>query len=273
MKPIAYLILLTPFVFLNCQSPGGDTVAVEVSASVSTGNDKEFYELKTYTFDNADQVGVTDDFLGEAFIPAVKRQGIPSIGVFKNRVTEEDTVQKIYVLIPFESMDQFLDYEDKLIDDSEFLNAGRAYIDAPHDQPPYARINSTLIEAFDEMPKMATPEFSSPRSERVYELRSYLGPTEKLHINKVDMFNAGGEVAIFDKLEFNAVFYGRVLVGGEMPNLVYMTTFSDMESRDAHWDAFRSDPDWLELKAVEKYQNNMLSAKIFLLYPTDYSDY
>ncbi len=266
MKP-TNLLLIIPFFLLACQTPTQEDKQPE------TASGKEFYELKVYTFANDDQVSFTDDFLGNAFIPAMKRQGISPIGVFKNRITEEDTVQKTYVLIPFKSMEEFLGYEDKLIADETFLSAGSSYINAPQKQPPYARISSSFVEAFDEMPKMATPKLEGPRSERVYELRSYLGPTEKLHLNKVDMFNAGGEVEIFDRLGFNAVFYGRVLIGDEMPNLVYMTTFSDMQSRDEHWDAFRADPQWLELKAVEKYQDNMLQAKVFLLYPTDYSAY
>jgi len=268
MRPTNYFLLIISILILSCEAP-----KPEVEQSTKPASGKEFYEMKVYTFANDDQVAVTDAFLGNAFIPAMKRQGVSPIGVFKNRINEEDTIQKIYVLIPFKSMDQFLSYEDKLIADETFLDAGKTYIDAPHDNPPYARIASSLVEAFDEMPKMATPNLEGPRADRVYEFRSYLGPTEKLHLNKVDMFNAGGEVEIFDRLGFNAVFYGRVIVGDEMPNLVYMTTFSDMESRDEHWDAFRTDPQWLELKAVDKYQNNMLKSKVYLLYPTDYSDY
>jgi hypothetical protein len=35
----------------------------------------------------------------------------------------------------------------------------------------------------------------------------------------------GGEVPLFVRLGFNAVFYGEVIVGSHMPNLMYMTTF------------------------------------------------
>ncbi len=268
MKSMKYLVLLVPFFFLSCQSSAPEAEQTSISEP-----SKEFYELRTYSFANEAQVDVTDDFLEKALIPALNRQGISQIGVFKNRLSESDTINKTYVLIPFKSIDQFLEMEEKLIADQKFLSDGTTYIDAPHDNPPYARISSTLIEAFDMMPKMATPNFTSSKSDRVYELRSYLGPTEKLHLNKVDMFNAGGEVEIFDKLGFNAVFYGRAIIGDELPNLLYMTTFSDMESRDEHWDAFRTDQQWLDLKEVEKYKNNMLKAKVFLLFPAEYSQY
>lgn len=77
---------------------------------------------------------------------------------------------------------------------------------------------------------------------------------------------------IFDKLGFNPVFYGEVLAGSRMPNLMYMTTFSNKASRDEHWKAFVDDSDWKKLSALPEYQNNVSHADIFLLFPTDYSD-
>ena len=78
---------------------------------------------------------------------------------------------------------------------------------------------------------------------------------------------------LFDRLDFNAVFYGEVISGSIMPNLMYMTTFSNQESREAHWDAFREAPEWKELVAMPKYQNNVSHADLYFLYPTAYSDY
>ena len=87
------------------------------------------------------------------------------------------------------------------------------------------------------------------------------------------MFNSGGEITLFDKLEFNAIFYGEVISGSKMPNLMYMTTFSDQESRDAHWKSFFESPEWDTLKNMEQYKNNVSKGDIYFLYPTSYSDY
>jgi hypothetical protein len=87
------------------------------------------------------------------------------------------------------------------------------------------------------------------------------------------MFNAGGEIKLFEHLQFNAVFYARVISGPRMPNLMYMTSFSDEASRKAHWDAFSKSPEWAELKAVPRYLNTVSHIDISFLYPTDYSDY
>jgi len=233
----------------------------------------EYYQLKTYTFDTDEQAQMTDRYLKDAFLPGLKRLGINQIGVFKPRQDAADTTKKTFVLIPLSSLEQLNPLEEALSKDESYMTAGNEYIAATYDQPPYKRIESTLLKAFEEMPVMKTPALDGPRSERIYELRSYESPTEALYRNKVDMFNAGGEVTLFDRLQFNAVFYAEVISGSKMPNLMYMTTFSDMESHDAHWDAFRNAPEWLTLKDMPKYLNNVSHADIMLLYPTDYSDY
>ena len=71
------------------------------------------------------------------------------------------------------------------------------------------------------------------------------------------MFNKGNEIALFNRLGFNAVFYGEVLVGSKMPNLMYMTSFENRASRDAHWKAFSEDPEWKKLSAMSEYKNNV----------------
>jgi hypothetical protein len=104
-------------------------------------------------------------------------------------------------------------------------------------------------------------------------LRSYEGPTERLYRQKVYMFNEGGEVILFDRLKFNAVFYAEVLNGSRMPNLMYMTTFKNMAERDQHWKDFSNDSTWKRISALPEFQNTVSKADINFLYPTDYSDY
>jgi hypothetical protein len=234
---------------------------------------REFYQLKTYILNTDQQVQSTDKFLKEAYLPALKKLGIKSIGVFKPKINTTDTLSKIIVVIPFKSINQFLELDDKLAKDKNYLKAGAEYLNANYKQPPYLRIESVLLKAFTDHPFLTLPLLESPRASRVYELRSYESATEGIHANKVDMFNAGGEVSLFNRLGFNAVFYGQVISGAKMPNLMYMTTFSNQESRDEHWKAFSASTEWKELIAMEKYKNNISHIDISFLYPTDYSDY
>ena len=234
---------------------------------------REFYQLKTYILNSEKQVQTTDKYLKEAYLPALKKLGIKNIGVFKPRPNAADTLKKIIVLIPFKSLSQFLALEEKLAKDKTYLAAGADYLNATYKQAPYARIESVLLKAFADHPILTSPVLNSPRANRVYELRSYESATEAIYSNKVDMFNAGGEVKLFERLAFNPVFYGEVISGAKMPNLMYMTTFADQASRDAHWKAFVDSPEWKGLIAMEKYKNNISHIDITFLYPTDYSDY
>jgi hypothetical protein len=129
------------------------------------------------------------------------------------------------------------------------------------------------LKAFPDAPNFFIPNHQTAPSERIYELRSYEGPTENLFRQKVKMFNAGGEIKLFNSLEFNAVFYAEVISGSTMPNLMYLTTFADMAAHDAHWNAFRDHPDWKKLSALPEYKNTVSKAVKILLHPTDYSDF
>ena len=87
------------------------------------------------------------------------------------------------------------------------------------------------------------------------------------------MFNAGGEVVLFKRLGFNAVFYADVIYGSHMPNLMYMTSFDNMESRNEHWKSFSNDPEWKTLSGMDMYKNNVSHIDITLMHPTEYSDF
>jgi hypothetical protein len=243
------------------------------SVATAQKSKRELYQLKTYTVASDAQSQMVDKYLKEAFIPALHRANIKSVGVFKSIPNATDTVKRIYVLIPFNSLPQFNNLDNLLAKDTQYQTAGSAYINAPYNNPPYVRIESTLMQAFTDMPQMRPTPLKGPRSERIYELRSYESATEKLYRNKVDMFNAGGEVKLFEKLGFNAVFYAEVISGSKMPNLMYMTTFDNKASRDEHWQAFSAAPEWTALKAMPNYQNNVSKNDTRFLVPTEYSDY
>ena len=239
----------------------------------SFAQEQEYYQLKTYTIKNDTQENMVDHYLKNAYLPALKRMGINNIGVFKVIPGKFTISNKIYVLIPFQSLAEFNKLEAMLTVDKTHLSAGDEYINAAHDNKPYERISSVLLRAFSDMPKMKPSTVDGPRANRVYELRSYEGPTEAMYRRKVDMFNEGGEVKLFENLGFNAVFYADVISGDKMPNLMYMTTFNNMKERDALWKNFGSSDKWKEISVLDNYQNTVSHADIHLLYPTEYSDY
>ena len=233
---------------------------------------REYYEIRIYHVKDAGQEGMVDRYLQQAFIPALHRSGITKVGVFKPVGNDTAADRRIYVLVPYSSIREFLRLPGQLEADRQHAQAGREYIDAPYNAPAYTRMETILLQAFTGQPQLQLPALKGPKSERIYELRSYEGPTEKLYRNKVQMFNQGDEVGIFKRLGFNAVFYAEVLSGSHMPNLMYMTTFENKASRDEHWKAFGADPDWKRLVALPEYQHNVSHSDILFLRPTAYSD-
>ena len=205
-------------------------------------------------------------------MPAAHKAGISKVGVFKPVDNDTSSDRRIFVFIPFTSQADVFKLEGKMEKDAAYLTAGKAYIDAPYDNMPYKRMETIVLEAFPDMPKFEAPALTGPKDNRVYELRSYESATEKIHANKVEMFNKGGEVKIFKRLNFNAVFYARVIAGSHMPNLMYMTTFENKPARDDHWKSFSADTAWKQLSAMPQYQKNVSRQEIVFLHPASYSD-
>ena len=234
---------------------------------------REFYQLTVYHFANSDQEKMIDGFLKNAYLPALHRNDIKNVGVFKLIANDTAVDKRIYVLVPMKKIDQMEEVTTKLLKDKNYLQSGKEYLDAPFSSTPYVRMENILLKAFELAPKMNLPKLSGPKTERVFELRSYESGTEKIYKNKVEMFNQGGEIKLFERLNFNAVFYGEVLSGSRMPNLMYMTSFENREDRDAHWKTFGSDPEWKTLSALPQYQKNVSKIDIMLLHPKEYSDY
>lgn len=256
MKKSAYLLLI---IFGILSNP-------------TNAQNKVIYQMKTYLMNTEQQLKTTENFLKDAYLPALKRSGIKSVGVFKPKTIDSDSIKKVMVLIPFSSLEQFSKIDSQLLKDNAYLTTGTPYLNATFDKKPYLRIESILMEAFDGRKNITLPSLNNPRKDRVYELRSYESHTEAILQNKIDMFH-DGEFELFDKLGFNAVFYAKVISGPKMPNMMYMTTFENQVKRDEHWKAFFASPEWRELSAKTEYKNNVSKNDILFLTPTDYSDY
>jgi hypothetical protein len=234
---------------------------------------QEYYEIRTVRFSTQQQEAANDQYFAKSLVPALHRAGINQVGVFKP--VKSDTVnfgKMIVLLIPYQSVDQFAKLQDILANDQVYIASGKDYLDASYQTPTFDRIESVFLKAFRDMPKLSVPPLKSPRQERIYELRSYEGYSQKIYKNKEKMFNEGGEIRLFDRLKFNAVFYAEALIGPRLPNLMYMTSFENFAAREAHWKTFVSDPEWKHLSSLPEYQNNVSKINILLLFPAEYSD-
>lgn len=217
---------------------------------------QEFYELRVYTLKNETQEKLIENYFQNAAIPALNRLGSKHIGVFKELKPEGQT--KIFVLIPFASMEDYLNAQEKLSRDEKYQQAGAEYLNAPAKEPAYERIQSSLLKAFAHIPKLEVPQ----NKPRIFELRRYESASEAAGKKKIEMFNDKGEIDIFRRVGLTPVFFGETLIGEMRPNLTYMLTFDNMEEHDRNWRAFGSDAQWQQIRAIPEYADSKIVSRI-----------
>lgn len=228
-------------------------------------SDREYYELRKYEMLTRAKQGPFLEFLKNAAIPAWNRLGIEPVGIFTPRYGT--TTPVVYVLLPHPSPDLFLTADRDLLADAEFRQAGAEFIDAPLADPGYARMESSFMIAFDEMPKLELPKETLAKKSRIFSLRIYESHSLKAAKKKVEMFNQGGEIAIFRKTGLQPMLFGETVLGSNQPNLTYMLAFDDMDHQAKAWAEFRGDPDWLKLRADSRYADTVSNVTEIILLP------
>jgi len=226
-----------------------------------------FLQINIYHFHDPAQQQKIDQYLQNDYIPVLHQQKMQA-GIFTAISNDSAADKKLFVTVYAPKVEELPSFKWSM-----YTQGSDAYLNSPYDSAAYDRMETILIQCFDLARSLSKPKLSGAQSQHVYELRSYESASEKLHENKVKMFNQGGEIDLFERLNFNAVFYGWVIAGAKKPNLMYMTSFNSMEEREKHWKAFSDDPYWKKLVAMPEYQHNVSKADIWLLHPASYSDY
>jgi len=253
------------FIAASCLAglaPLGTAAAAEGSPKSSR---KEYYELRLYRIATPEKQKLMQAFFAKAAIPAWNRLGIGPVGVFE--FLQEQT-PNLYVLLPHKSLESLATANARLMADKQLLAAGKAVFDAPKSDPAYQRIESSLMLAFDEMPKLEIP---SKKGLRVFQLRTYESHNEERARKKIEMFNAGGEIALFRRTGLPPVFFGETLAGDKLPNLTYMLGFDDREASKKGWATFLADPGWTKLKTDPQYKDTVSGITNIFLRPADCS--
>jgi hypothetical protein len=239
-------------------------ISVSLSTNSLQAQERAYLILKKYSFASTEDLHQTSQFIETSYLPALKKIGYTNIGVFVELPETESKIPDLYLLHSVKDIQQLAQL------DAQLLNMGTW---KGNQLPQYLRVVTTLMQTFEDMPQLQPCPLEGDRAQRIYELRSYESSNTERYLNKVDMFNAGGEITLFEELGFNAVFYGEVLAGSQMPNLMYMTTFENKEKRDQLWNQFFTSDKWEELKSNPFYQGNVSKADIIFMVPTAYSDY
>ncbi len=235
------------------------------SAQAGSASQRQFFECRQYHLRTGKNKNMVGDFLKNVGIAALNRIGIKPVGVFTPVYGPSNV--KLYVLLVHDSLDSVVNASSRLLEDKEVQEKGASFIDASMSEPAYVRFESSLLAAFSHMPKLEVPALK----ERIFELRIYESHGAKMGKKKVEMFNEGGEIAIFRKTGLTPVFFGESIIGPNLPNLNYMLAFKDMADRDQRWQVFRDDPDWKKLSANPAYRDTVSNITDVILRPTEYS--
>jgi hypothetical protein len=226
---------------------------------------RQFFEWRQYHLRTGAARNQVGDFLKNVGIAAMNRADVKTIGVF-NPVYGPSR-PTLHVLLVHDSMDSVVNAHARVLADPELREKGAAFLDATLSDPAFVRYESSLMAAFSHMPRIEPPAFK----ERIFELRIYESHSVKAGKKKIEMFNEGGEIAIFKKTGLNPVMFGETIIGQSQPNLTYMLAFKDMADRDQKWQVFRDDPDWKKLSADPAYKDTVSNITDIILRPTEYS--
>jgi hypothetical protein len=222
----------------------------------------QYYELRVYTTKSEQQQKLVSDYWQNAAVPAYNRMGIQPVGVFTE--LQDSPSNKVYVLIPCDSLEVFAAIPARLASDAAYQAAAAEYMGRPKSSPAYERIESSLNVAFDCMKKLAVPPSSAEKKPWIFELRTYQSPSESKGINKVQMFN-DGEAPLMQEVGLSPVFFAQTLVGAQMPNLVYMVSGESMDVHKKHWKKFQDTDTWKKLIGDPQYKDNVShSSNVFL---------
>ncbi len=227
---------------------------------------RQYFEMITYHTNIGPRKSRVADFYRDVALPAYSRLGIGPIGVFSPLYGPNNP--SLYILIPHQNIETALRGSTLLLDDEEFRHSGASFLNASLDDPSYVRQERQFMHAFVDMPQVAVPVEGS---NRIFELRIYESHSVIAGQKKIDMFNEGGEIAIFHKTGLTPVFFGETIFGPRMPNLTYMLGFESMSERDAAWDRFVVDPEWIALRDDLTYADTVSNITDFILRPLPFS--
>jgi hypothetical protein len=235
--------------------------------AVAEDSDKpQYYELRVYTTTSQEQQQRINDYWQNAGVPAYNRMGSGPVGVFTE--LQDSTTNHIYVVIPCDSLETFGEIPGKLAADTNYQQAAAEYLSVTKKNAAYERFETSLLVAFDGQKHMIVlPASQKPN---IFELRTYLSPSEGKGLNKVQMFNSG-EIPLMKQVHLGPIFFGRVIAGTKMPCLTYLLSDDSLEAHKEHWQEFNNAAIWKNLQADPQYKNNVSAGISIMLKRTSAS--
>ena len=113
---------------------------------------RQYIELRRYHLLPGPKQRAFIAFVGDVAIPAMNRAGVGKVGAFT--VVYGENAPSLLLVMTHQTLDTVVTLRDRLASDAEYALAGAAILDAPLSDPPFVRVDSTLLRAFDAMPTL-----------------------------------------------------------------------------------------------------------------------
>lgn len=242
------------------------------SYSATKTKPRDYYLTQVYHCSNVGQLAAIDQYLQDIYLPHLHQLGFSNVGVFEPITNDTAKDKTIMVWIPLTSLQQ-MDQIDKAKEAIDPLKSNTLLsLSSTKETLPYNRVETILSKSFKLHGQFQKKTSFQKTPDNIYEFRSYESADEALFLKKVHMFNEGKEIELFNALNFNALFYSKVIAGSRMPNLIYITRFSNLADREAHWKSFVDAPAWKKMSNLPEYLNTVSKADIILMRAKAYSD-
>jgi hypothetical protein len=239
------------------------------AAAAGAGARPQVLELRRYRLRNGALAARFAAYAKDALVPALGRAGLAPVGAWIVAVGPDQPT--VHLLIPHPDAESVVTLAGRLDADAEYGKAAASSLALPPSDPPYASCDVSLHAAVRTVPGVQKPAGEAAGPARIFELRTYRSATEAAGRRKIEMFEAGGELALFARLGLQVVFFSRDVVAGGLPSLTYMVVFADGAAREKAWAAFGSHPEWVKMRDDPRYADIVSRIDSTLLRPTEYS--
>jgi hypothetical protein len=184
-------------------------LTLPLAAAVTQGQETKapaspIIELRYFRMRSGKQTERTTEYLRHGWLPAAQRAGVGPLGFFNSLVAPESPF--FLSLTSFPSLSAIGDLARKLAADKEFQTALDEY-NSTTGELSYMRMESSLLLTFPSMPAVAVPPAVENHGPRIFELRTYEAPNDKMLARKVKMFG-DGEIDAFRRSGMLPVFFG-----------------------------------------------------------------
>ena len=150
---------------------------------------REFYQLRRYNLMSGPQLKLTEDYLGDALIPALGRMGMGPVGAFKLDIGQDTPpITSSFPAPRSPPLPNSICISPRTTTSSKLA---APFWNATATAPAYQRVEISLLAAFEGWPKITPPASSATKGKRIFQLRTYESPSNGDHVRKVEMFHSG----------------------------------------------------------------------------------